>query len=57
MPRKPVETEPVKRRLNIELAINLHNRFKAACAKHDRKMVDVVSELIERRTEELERQP
>jgi hypothetical protein len=29
--------------------------FMAACAKHDRKMVDVVLELIARRTEELER--
>ena len=56
MPRKPVDTEPVKRRLNIELPVNLHNRFKAACAKHDRKMVDVVFELIAKRTEELERQ-
>jgi len=56
MPKKPVETEPMKRRLNIELPVNLHNRFKAACAKHDRKMVDVVFELIARRTEELERQ-
>ena len=56
MPKKPVETEPMKRRLNIELPVNLHNRFKAACAKHDRKMVDVVFELIVRRTEELERQ-
>ena len=55
MPKKAVETEPVKRRLNVELPINLHNRFKAACAKHDRKMVDVVLELIARRTEELER--
>jgi hypothetical protein len=42
MPKKHVETEPVKRRLNIEIPINFHNRFKAACAKHDRKMVDVV---------------
>lgn len=56
MPKKPVETEPVKRRLNIELPLNLHNRFKAACAKHDRKMVDVVFEIIARHTEELERQ-
>jgi ParG len=55
MPKKAVETEPLKRRLNVELPINLHNRFKAACAKHDRKMVDVVLELIARRTEELER--
>jgi hypothetical protein len=56
MPKKPDETEPVKHRLNIELPVNLHNRFKAACAKHDRKMVDVVFELIARRTEEAERQ-
>jgi len=55
MPKKRVEAEPVKRRLNIELPVNLHNRFKAACAKHDRKMVDVVLELIAKRTEELER--
>ena len=55
MPKKAVETELVKRRLNVELPINLHNRFKAACAMHDRKMVDVVLELIARRTEELER--
>ena len=53
---KPIETEPAKRRLNVELPINLHNRFKAACAKHDRKMVEVVFELITRRTEELEHQ-
>jgi len=55
MAKKRGATELVKRRLNIELPINLHNRFKAACAKHDRKMVDVVFELIARRTEELER--
>ena len=56
MSKKSIETDTAKRRLNIELPINLHNRFKAACAKNDRKMVDVVLELITRRTEELEHQ-
>jgi hypothetical protein len=55
MPKEPIETEPAKRR-HVDLPVNLHNQFKAACAKHDRKMVEVVFELITRRTEELEHQ-
>jgi len=42
------------RRLSIDLRESLHRRFKAACAKADKKMLAEVTDFIERRTAELE---
>jgi hypothetical protein len=44
------------RRLSLDLPRSLHRRFKAACAKHDTKMIAEVMGFIERRTAELERE-
>jgi hypothetical protein len=41
-------------RLTIDLPLDLHSRFKAACAKHRTKMKDEVLRFITARTEELE---
>jgi ParG len=53
-----VTTNPAKaertRRLSIDLPENWHRRFKAACARADKKMIDEVTEFIRRRTLELE---
>jgi len=42
-------------RLTIDLPEGVHTRFKAACARNRRKMVEEVRGFIERRTSELER--
>jgi hypothetical protein len=42
------------RRLSIDLPESWHRRFKIACTKIDKKMIDEVTELIKRRTVELE---
>jgi hypothetical protein len=42
------------RRLSIDLPESWHRRFKIACTKADKKMIDEVSEFIKRRTLELE---
>jgi hypothetical protein len=42
------------RRLSIDLPESWHRRFKIACTKSDRKMIDEVTEFIKRRTVELE---
>jgi hypothetical protein len=53
-----VTTKPAKaertRRLSIDLTESWHRRFKTACARADKKMIDEVSEFIRRRTLELE---
>ena len=53
-----VTTNPAKtertRRLSIDLPESWHRRFKAACARADKKMIDEVTEFIQRRTLELE---
>jgi hypothetical protein len=53
-----VTTNPAKaertRRLSIDLPESWHRRFKAACARADKKMIDEVTEFIRRRTLELE---
>ena len=60
---KPEKREPVKaekaeptRRLSIDLPESLHRRFKTACAKADKKMIDEVANFIKRRTTELEKE-
>jgi hypothetical protein len=42
------------RRLSIDLPESWHRRFKIACTKIDKKMIDEVTELIKRRTVEFE---
>ena len=42
------------RRLSIDLPESWHRRFKIACTRADKKMIDEVTELIRRRTVELE---
>lgn len=53
-PAKVEEAEPT-RRLSIDLPESLHRRFKTACIKRDKKMVVEVTDFIERRTTELEK--
>ena len=48
------KAEPT-RRLSIDLPKSLHRRFKAACAKADKKMIDEVTKFIEHRTTALEK--
>jgi hypothetical protein len=50
----PQQDEPIKR-LSIDLPIGLHRRFKTACAKADKKMIDEVTEFIKQRTTQLEK--
>ena len=50
---KPGKAEPT-RRLSIDLPESWHRRFKIACTRGDKKMIDEVSEFIKRRTLELE---
>jgi hypothetical protein len=42
------------RRLSIDLPESWHRRFKIACTKADKKMIDEVTEFIKQRTVELE---
>jgi hypothetical protein len=49
----PGRTEPT-RRLSIDLPESWHRRFKIACTRADRKMIDEVTEFIKHRTVELE---
>jgi hypothetical protein len=42
------------RRLSIDLPESWHRRFKIACTRADKKMIDEVTEFIKRRTVELE---
>jgi hypothetical protein len=42
------------RRLSIDLPESWHRRFKIACTRADKKMIEEVSEFIKRRTLELE---
>jgi hypothetical protein len=53
-PAKGGKAEPT-RRLSIDLAESLHRRFKTACSKRDKKMLAEVTDFIERRTAELEK--
>jgi hypothetical protein len=50
---KPAKGEPT-RRLSIDLPESWHRRFKIACTRADKKMIDEVTEFIKRRTLELE---
>jgi hypothetical protein len=50
---KPGKTEPT-RRLSIDLPESWHRRFKIACTRADKKMIDEVTEFIKQRTLELE---
>ena len=50
---KPVKAEPT-RRLSIDLPESWHRRFKIACTRADKKMIDEVTEFIKRRTLEIE---
>lgn len=43
------------RRLSIDLPESWHRRFKTACTKTDKKMIDEVTAFIKRRTVELEK--
>jgi hypothetical protein len=43
------------RRLSIDLPESWHRRFKIACTRADRKMIDEVTDFIKRRTVELEK--
>jgi hypothetical protein len=52
---KPGKTEPT-RRLSIDLPESWHRRFKTACTRADRKMIDEVTEFIKHRTLELEKE-
>jgi hypothetical protein len=54
-PAKAAEKEEPTRRLSIDLPESLHRRFKTACAKTDKKMIDEVGNFIKRRTAELEK--
>lgn len=55
--REPANLDAAEptRRLSIDLPESLHRRFKTACAKTDKKMIDEVASFIKRRTAELER--
>jgi hypothetical protein len=44
------------RRLSIDLPESWHRRFKIACTRTDKKMVDEVTDFIKRRTAELEKE-
>jgi hypothetical protein len=44
------------RRLSIDLPESWHRRFKIACTRADKKMIDLVTEFIKRRTLELEKE-
>jgi hypothetical protein len=44
------------RRLSIDLPESWHRRFKTACTKSDKKMIDEVTNLIKQRTIELEQE-
>jgi hypothetical protein len=44
------------RRLSIDLPESWHRRFKIACTRVDKKMIDEVTEFIKRRTIELEQE-
>jgi hypothetical protein len=52
---KPAKAEPT-RRLSIDLPESLHRRFKTACARADKKMINEVENFIKRRTVELEKE-
>jgi hypothetical protein len=52
---KPGKPEPT-RRLSIDLPESWHRRFKTACTRTDKKMIDEVTEFIKRRTLELEQE-
>ena len=52
---KPGKAEP-SRRLSIDLPESWHRRFKTACTRADKKMIDEVTEFIKRRTLELEQE-
>jgi hypothetical protein len=52
---KPGKAEPT-RRLSIDLPESWHRRFKTACTRADKKMIDEVTEFIKRRTLELEQE-
>jgi hypothetical protein len=54
-PTKQGRVEPT-RRLSIDLPESWHRRFKIACTKTDKKMIDEVTEFIKRRTVELEKE-
>jgi hypothetical protein len=49
------KVEPT-RRLSIDLPESWHRRFKTACTKTDKKMIDEVTSFIKRRTVELEKE-
>jgi hypothetical protein len=49
----PRKAEP-SRRLSIDLPESWHRRFKIACTRADKKMIDEVTEFIKRRTLQLE---
>jgi hypothetical protein len=55
-----VTTKPAKaertRRLSIDLPESWHRRFKIACTRADKKMIEEVTEFIKRRTLELEQE-
>jgi hypothetical protein len=57
---KRVTTNPDKpeptRRLSIDLPESWHRRFKTACTKSDKKMIDEVTDFIKRRTAQLEKE-
>jgi hypothetical protein len=52
---KPGKAEPT-RRLSIDLPESWHRRFKTACTRADKKMIDEVTEFIKQRTLELEQE-
>lgn len=49
------KTEPTKR-LSLDLPQSVHTRFKTACSATSRKMVSEIQDLIQARTEELEKE-
>ena len=49
-------TDERTRRLSIDLPESWHRRFKIACTRADKKMVDEVTDFIKRRTAELEKE-
>jgi len=52
-PAKPTTKTPVEKgaRLTIDLPVELHARFKAACAMNQTRMVDEVTRFIEEWTQ------
>lgn len=52
---KDQKREPT-RRLSIDLPESLHRRFKIACAKTDKTMIEEVTDFIKRRTAQLEKE-